>query len=416
MIHALFKSRLFSSVLSPSSRIGYSQNSVRFSSSIAEMTGGNDAVDPELLHASKVESEERQQSISSKGNMPLSPSLKYIRARNPDDRPINIIRRYQKEGRPVFVAGPMVRYSKLPFRKLVRDYKCDIVYSPMILAREFVRNENARLSDFTTNDSDRPLIVQVGVNNITDLMRFVEMVKPYVDGIGINCGCPIKEQVREGIGAALMSNKALVSEMVYEVKKRWGDEVCIETKIRVHDDINETIEFVKSVEKAGVDFITVHGRTKNTRSSQPANFDKIRTVKENVSVPVIANGDCFSLKDAYEISEYTKCDGVMAVRGILRNPAMFAGYEKCPWGAIERFWDYATAYGLPFRLVQHHLSCMMEGLVERKTLIGLNECDDLIGLLEWFDQRYDLKRPGEEGFGTGASVPVREDRSKMANL
>ncbi|TID24588.1 hypothetical protein CANINC_003060 [Pichia inconspicua] len=342
--------------------------------------------------------------------------MRNIRIRNPEDKPINIIKRKQQEGKPVFVAGPMVRYSKLPFRELVRDYACDIVYSPMILAREFVRNENARISDFTTNNGDRPLIVQVGVNNITDLLRFVEMIKPYVDGIGINCGCPIKEQVREGIGAALMSNKELVSEMVYEVKKKRGDEICIETKIRVHDDINETIEFVKMVESAGVDFITVHGRTKNTRSSQPANFEKIKIIKDNVKVPVIANGDCFSLKDAYDIIDKTKCDGVMAVRGILSNPGLFAGYDNCPWGAIERFWDYSTKYGLPFRLMQHHLACMMEGLIERKRLIELNESENLIELLEWFDENFELKRPGEIGFGEGVSVPIREDRSNMANL
>lgn len=368
-----------------------------------------DSVDPELSNALKKENDNERTEI-------IKPNLQYLNKRNIEDMPINIIKRYQKLGKPVFIAGPMVRYSKLPFRQLVREYNCDIVYSPMILAREFVRNENARLNDFTTNNSDRPLIVQVGVNNVTDLLRFVEMIHPFVDGIGINCGCPIKEQVREGIGAALMNNKELVSEMVYEVKKRWGNSICIETKIRVHDNINETIEFVKSVENAGVDFVTVHGRTKNTRSSQPANFEKIKIIKENVKIPVIANGDCFSLKDAMDIIKFTKCDGVMAVRGVLNNPALFAGYDKCPWGAIEKFWDYSTAYGLPFRLIQHHLSCMMEGLIERKNLIKLNECNDLIELLEWFDLNYELKRPDDEGFGLGVNVPIRKDRNNMANL
>lgn len=344
-------------------------------------------------------------------NNPMS-----MKKRREEDRPINIIRRCQKENRPVFIAGPMVRYSKLPFRQLVREYKCDIVYTPMILAREFVRNKQARNSDFTSNLEDKPLIVQVGCNNVTDLVRFVEMIEPFVDGIGINCGCPIKEQVREGIGAALMSNKELVSEMVYEVKKRWGDRICIETKIRVHDDINETIEFVKMVEKAGADFITVHGRTKNTRSSQPPNYEKIKIIKENVKIPVIANGDCFSLKDAYKIQELTKCDGIMAVRGLLHNPALFAGFDKCPWGAVEKFWVYSTNYGLPYRLTQHHLSCMMEGLIERKKLTELNECNNLIELLEWFDLNFELKRPEEAGFGQGVAVPVRTDRTEMANL
>ena len=110
----------------------------------------SDATYKEIDHAINA----KQVNATDKGlDKRTTPYMGYIAARNPDDKPINIIKRCQKEGRPVFIAGPMVRYSKLPFRQLVRDYQCDIVYSPMILAREFVRNENARLSDFSTNDS-----------------------------------------------------------------------------------------------------------------------------------------------------------------------------------------------------------------------------------------------------------------------
>lgn len=333
-----------------------------------------------------------------------SPALPVRKAEN---NPVAVIKKCQKMGKPVYIAGPMVRYSKLPFRQTMRHYNVDIIYTPMILAREFVRNANARMSDFSTNEFDTPLILQVGVNNVTDLMRMVEMVTPYVDGIGLNCGCPIKEQVREGIGAALMTKPDLVSSMVRAVKEKYGDTICIETKIRVHDDVQETIEFAKKVEEAGVDFITVHGRTRTTRSSVPVNLEKIRKVKEAVNVPVIANGDCFQYSDIDKIISETGCDGVMAVRGILENPALFANYDKCPWSAIEWFWHYATSYGLPFRLTQHHLACMLEGLIERRVLIELNETESLIKLLQFFDTHFYLKRFGEEGFATKIDVPFK---------
>jgi tRNA-dihydrouridine synthase 4 len=280
----------------------------------------------------------------------------------------------------------------------------------MILAREFVRNGIARLSDFTTNNFDTPLIVQVGTNNVTDLLRFVEMIHPYVDGIGINCGCPIKEQVREGIGAALMSEPDLVSSMVKAVKTKFGDKVTLETKIRIHPDLNETIAFVKKVEAAGVDFITVHGRTRSTRSSSPANFDAIKLVKENVSVPVVANGDCFSLEDCNKIAEITGCDGVMAVRGILANPALFAGYQKAPWGCIERFMEYATAFGLPYRLTQHHIACMLEGQISRELYKELMDCKHLAQLIDYFDAHFNLKRSWDEGFGQVIEIQYKQQR------
>lgn len=340
-----------------------------------------------------------------------------IPPRNPEHNPLHILKTYKQErGRPAYIAGPMVRYSKLPFRELVRHYNTDIVYSPMILAREFVRNEVARISDFTTNDGDSPLVVQVGCNNVEDLLKFVDMIHPYVDGIGLNCGCPIREQVREGIGAALMSEPELVSSMVKAVKDKYGDKVCIETKIRIHKDLDETVRFVKMVEAAGVDYITVHGRTKTTRSSQPANFDAIKLVKDTVSVPVVANGDCFSLEDALQIAEYTGVDGVMAVRGILANPALFAGLEKTPWGAVELFWDLASSYGLPFRVTQHHLSQMLDQLVPKRYLKEMNELTNLVDLIDWFDRYFVLNRRHEAGFGSSIAPVWKMGREEMARI
>lgn len=347
----------------------------------------------------------------------IAPNLLLLSRRDPKHNPLHLLKTIKSiHNRPAFIAGPMVRYSKLPFRELVRHYNTDIVYTPMILAREFVRNDVARLSDFTTNEQDRPVIVQVGCNNVEDLLKFVEMIHPYVDGIGINCGCPIKEQVREGIGAALMSEPELVSSMVKAVKDKYGDKVCLETKIRIHSDIAETIRFVKMVEESGVDFITVHGRTKNTRSSIPANFDAIKTVKQAVTVPVVANGDCFSLEDAYKIAAYTGVDGVMAVRGILSNPALFAGFEKTPWSAIELFWDFASSYGLPFRITQHHLSEMLDKVISRKLQKEMNEVSNFIDLIDWFDLNFILKRRGEDGFATAVAPTYRntiEDTSHV---
>jgi len=70
------------------------------------------------------------------------------------------------------------------------------------------------------------------------------------------------------------------------------------------------VEFVRCVESAGVDFISVHGRTKNQRSSTPPNLEAIKLVKESVSCPVVANGDVYSLGDVKHIVETTKVDGM----------------------------------------------------------------------------------------------------------
>lgn len=390
--------------------------------------------------------------------------------RNPLNHPVAVINRIRStpffddgRPRPVFVAGPMVRYSKLPFREVCRLHNVDIVYTPMILAREFVRHPFARATDFSTNATDTPVVAQFGANNPLDLVRAVDLIRPYVDGIGLNCGCPIKDQVREGIGAALMTKPDLVAEMVKAVKKAHGPGFCVEVKIRIHKDLDETVEFAKKAEAAGADFITVHGRLKTQRSSQPANFDAIRLIKNSVNVPVISNGDAFCVEDAFRISEYTGCDGVMAARGVLANPAMFDlqswkrrttwesrhpkskrrprrrfslseqplyaakqnDYEdmvidKQPvtesdifkythWSTIEIFWDLVTAYGLPFRVAQHHFSQMLDGGITKRQKKSMNDAANLVELLQWFDERFDLKRPSEPGFGAHREYPWKKE-------
>ena len=98
----------------------------------------------------------------------------------------------------------MVRYSKLPFRQLVRDYAVDLTYTPMLVAKEFIRHPHARYTEFSTNAHDRPLIVQFAAKDSITLSRAAEMVFPYVDGVDLNCGCPQTWACQEGIGAGLI--------------------------------------------------------------------------------------------------------------------------------------------------------------------------------------------------------------------
>ncbi|CAK9435290.1 uncharacterized protein LODBEIA_P57450 [Lodderomyces beijingensis] len=323
-----------------------------------------------------------------------------VPSRPAENRPTAIIQRCKLENRPVCVAGPMVRYSKLPFRELCRFYNVDIVYTPMILAREFVRNDMARYSDFTTNARDHCVIVQVGVNNVEDFMKFIDMILPHVDGVGINCGCPIKDQIREGIGAALMSEPHLVAAMISAAKAKYGGSVCIDTKIRIHSDVNETIEFVKIVEAAGTDIITIHGRTKTTRSSTPVDLDAIKMVRSHIkTVPVIANGDCFTLDDCRRIAAYTGADGVMSARGILANPALFTGQDQTPWSAVEVFMALTTSYGLPFKLSQHHVSQLLENMpVSKKVVKRVNAAKSMVEMIDVLDTYFVLKRKHEKGY------------------
>lgn len=91
--------------------------------------------------------------------------------------------------------------------------------------------------DFTTSDSDRPLVVQFAASTPVDFARAAEMVMPYSDGVNLNCGCPQSWAIQEGVGCAMMRKPDDVAAMVRAVKERCGAGFCVSVKIRVHKDI-----------------------------------------------------------------------------------------------------------------------------------------------------------------------------------
>ena len=193
----------------------------------------------------------------------------------------------------VNVLAPLVRCSKLPFRHLTSLYETHVTHTPMILAQEFSRSQTARMSDFSTSatergvfwmqpqhagstptfkphpeDADQPqkngessraprrrlpptakpptkqsqlvrgnLVAQFASPNGECLADAAELIRPYVDGIDINCGCPQKWAYNEGIGCALLRKPELVRDMVRAVKARLGDEFPVSIKIRVDPDL-----------------------------------------------------------------------------------------------------------------------------------------------------------------------------------
>ena len=297
------------------------------------------------------------------------------------------------------VCAPMVRYSKLPFRLLVREYGVDVTYTPMILAHEFIRSQIARDSDFTTCSLEREptadgrphaLIAQFASSDPTEFARAAELIAPWVDGVDLNCGCPQSWALKEGIGCSLMTNPDLVASKVRAAKARLDPTKSVSCKIRIHKDINETIRWVQAVENAGVDFITVHGRTRSQRSSTPPDYDAIRTVKSNACVPVLANGDVYKHSDVKKIVTTTGVDGVMAARGILENPALFAGHESTPVECVHKFLKQAAHHPIPFPLVLHHVSeitARMPGMTKKARKV-LMECRDLVDLIDYAEDKW----------------------------
>jgi len=277
-----------------------------------------------------------------------------------------------EEKKLVKICAPMVRYSKQGFRILVRKYDCDLTFTPMIISNSFVRSIKARDSDFTTCPEDRPLIVQFAASSYDDFANATEIVAPYCDGVDLNCGCPQRWAIAEGYGSCLLGKPQLIKDMVRNAQARVNNsDFTVSIKIRIHKDIKETVSLCQQACNAGVSFISVHGRTKDERC-QPVHYDAIQTIKDSVSVPVVANGDIKSLEDAVTVQKLTGVNGVMSARGILANPALYAGYKDTPTQCIQDWVDIALTVGTPFPCFHHHLMYMLEQTLSRSERLVFN--------------------------------------------
>lgn len=202
-----------------------------------------------------------------------------------------------------------------------------------------------------------------------------------------------------------MHKRELVSLMVTSAKSTmaalgYTDRKTVSVKIRIHKDLRETVDFVKAVEAAGVDFITVHGRMRSQRSSEPVNVDAVKLIASITTVPTILNGDVFTLSAAHSLAAATGVDGVMSARGVLENPALFSGVDSCPWEAVEKFLNKVVKAPLPFKLVLHHLSEMCGGgevnrgasLLSKAERIEMLACKDMLELIDFLDHKQEIKR------------------------
>ncbi|XP_041059047.1 tRNA-dihydrouridine(20a/20b) synthase [NAD(P)+]-like [Carcharodon carcharias] len=294
-------------------------------------------------------------------------------------------------GHVVKICAPMVRYSKLAFRSLVRKYDCELCFTPMIIASAFLRSGKARDNEFTTNYVDRPLVVQFAANHAQDLADAACIVSPFADGVDLNCGCPQRWAMAEGYGACLINKPELVQDMVRQVKNQVEcPNFSVSIKIRIHKDLARTVDLCRKVEAAGISWITVHGRATEERH-QPVHYDTIKIIKENLNIPVVANGDVRSNKDIDFVHQLTGIDGVMAARGLLANPAMFAGYEETPLQCVRDWVDIALEYGTPYTCFHHHLMYMLERITSKQEKKIFNVLSSMSAVIDYLNDNYGLR-------------------------
>ena len=224
----------------------------------------------------------------------------------------------------VFLA-PMAGVTDIAFRGLCVELGCGLVYTEMVSAKGLYYNSENTEQLLKVSDEEKPVAVQIFGSEPHIMAKACDYFNDNKDIclVDINMGCPVTKIVRNGEGSALMRNPKLAAEIVRQVKKASTKPVTVKFRKGFNDSEINAVDFAKEMEQAGVDAITVHGRTREQMYEGKADWDIIRQVKEAVKVPVIGNGDVFSVEAAMQIAQYTNCDGIMVARGAQGNPWLF---------------------------------------------------------------------------------------------
>ena len=231
---------------------------------------------------------------------------------------------------PVLLA-PMAGYTDYPFRVLCKRMGAGLVYSEFVSADGIIRENTRTIEMIHFSDEERPIGIQIfgsDPDTMSQAASFIDR-KFSPDIIDINYGCPVPKVTKKGGGSAALKDLCLMDEITHAVIDAVPN-IPVTVKMRAGWDNDSIIipDVGNRLEDIGVKAITLHPRTTKQRYKGKANWELIKLLKQNVSIPVIGNGDIYCIANIKEMFDYTECDAVMIARAAQGNPWIFREAKK----------------------------------------------------------------------------------------
>jgi len=249
--------------------------------------------------------------------------------------------------------SPLSGVTDLVFRRLVRRYAPDsMMYTEMVSASE-LHHLRSLPKLMEIDPGERPVSIQL-FDCRPDFMAEAAQraVDQGTDTIDINMGCPVNKITKKGGGSSLLRQPDQAVRLIEAVAQAVDVPVTVKTRIGWSETEINAVEFAKRMENAGAQLLTLHGRTRAQGYNGKADWGWIRRVKQALTIPVIANGDIFSVEAAVRCLEETGADGVMCSRGTLGYPFLV--------GEIDHF--FKTGQLRPAPTIAERLECAREHL------------------------------------------------------
>lgn len=233
--------------------------------------------------------------------------------------------REQLKNKQIMLA-PLAGVSDVGFRLIAEKYGADKTFTEMVSVNALYY-DNKKTDDLLfISENEKNCNIQIFGSKPDIIEKVVkDKINPIEKSkeISFNMGCPVVKITKNGEGSALMAKPKLVEEICKTLRKSTDKKINIKFRLGIDDKNLNYLEIGKIAQDAGIDYVILHARTKEQMYSGKADWNHIKILKENLSIPVIANGDIFCVEDFVKVIDKTKADGVMLARGAMGNPFLF---------------------------------------------------------------------------------------------
>lgn len=259
----------------------------------------------------------------------------------------------QKGLKGKMILAPLTRGGNLPFRRLCADFGMEVSLSEMIYARSLLRGDAVEQARLRRASNEQLLGIQFATNNVEEGCNAIDIAADAgADFVDLNCGCPIFEATRRGLGSSLLRSPKKLGKLVNGlVNNKRNMPVTVKIRLGCEADTINCNEVVRALRHAGAAAVTIHGRTAQQGYSKPADWDFIEKIVQEgneegyAHVPVIGNGDILTHFEATRRIQQSSVDSVMVGRGALTKPWIFKEFkDKETWNLDnnERIEIYRT--------------------------------------------------------------------------
>ena len=222
---------------------------------------------------------------------------------------------------PKIMLAPMAGITDAAYRKICREIGLELAYTEMVSSRGLIYG-NERTEDYVINPQEGSALgVQLFGNQPEIMARATKRLGEigHYDYLDVNMGCPARKIMSNQDGCQLMKNPVLAADIIRAMRPVTEKPLSAKMRLGLTRSSINVLEVARRVEEAGADFVIIHGRTADQMYSGQADWDMIARVKEQLSIPVVGNGDIFSLDD-YIARQGYGVDSFMLARGIQGNP------------------------------------------------------------------------------------------------